>query len=108
MSIEVRSTEGTRLGIGRALRRTISSVWLPLLIAIGLAATAGADGLLVVVEQLRNQDMPGFTRSLLGLMLGHSLLCMLYGTGLAFALLDPKKRAVHDLLARSEVVYRMG
>jgi uncharacterized RDD family membrane protein YckC len=108
MGIEVRSIDGARLGAWRALARTASSVWMPILVAVALIANAGSDGLLQLVEQLKSQDLPGFTSSLLGLALGHALFTALYATGLAVALFDPKKRAAHDLIAGSEVVYRNG
>jgi uncharacterized RDD family membrane protein YckC len=108
MGIQVRSIEGTELGAWRALARTASSVWLPMLVGITLIASAKTDGLLELVEQLKSQDVHGFSRTLMGLALGHSFFTALYAIGLAVALFNPQKRAAHDLIAGSEVVYRNG
>jgi uncharacterized RDD family membrane protein YckC len=107
MNVQVQCVDGSQLGLGRSALRTLSSLWLPLLIGLTFVVTTGGTGLAVALSQIRSQDVNAFARLLAGLALGNSLLLALYLGGLVVALLTNEKRAVHDLLAKTEVVYRL-
>ncbi|MBK8996263.1 MAG: protein kinase [Myxococcales bacterium] len=107
MSIEVRSTSGERIGMLASLGRTITSLWLPLLVALTLFVTTGSSSFDLAVAHVQARDANAFARLLLATVLGNGVLCTLYAAGLSAALLHPAKRAVHDLLLSSEVVYRL-
>lgn len=107
MHIEVRAIDGSRPGMWRSAGRTLTSLWLPLLVGVTLLSTAGPSGLATLLAELSGQDVNAFGRVLLALVLGNGVLTALYVAGLVFALLHPHKRAVHDLLASTEVVYRL-
>jgi len=105
MNVQVRCIDGSKLGLARSLARTLTSLWLPLLIGLTFVLTAGSSGLALALSQIRHQDLGAFARLLTGLALGNSLLLALYLAGLVVAFLGKEKRAVHDLLAKTEVVY---
>lgn len=107
MNLEVRRPDGGRLGIGRSLARTVTSMWLPFLIGAVILVTEGRGGLELAIEQIQLQDVGAFKGLLYAIAVGNALLSLLYLIGLGLAAFHPQKRAAHDLVVASEVVYRL-
>ena len=107
MSLRVRGPDGKALGWGRSFARTIASLWLPFLAGLVILLSQGGGGLQVAVQQIQLRDMDAFQALVLAVAVSNVLLSMLYAVGLALAAFHPKKRAVHDLVVGSEVVYRL-
>ncbi|APR85754.1 serine/threonine protein kinase [Minicystis rosea] len=106
LRLQVQREDGTRLGLGRALLRTVIAMWLPFLIGLGSIWTQGFGSFEVTVTQLSKLDA---ARALVvPMLLGNVALALLWGGGLVVAAFDRKKRAVHDFVVGSRVVYRLG
>jgi len=69
--------------------------------------TQGRGGLSIAVQQIQLTDVEAFKGLVLAVALGNALLSLLYVAGLALAAFHPEKRAAHDLVVGSEVVYRL-
>tara|TARA_B100001750_G_scaffold107448_1_gene84923 strand:- start:533 stop:2032 length:1500 start_codon:yes stop_codon:yes gene_type:complete len=107
LKIQVRRTDGHRLGWGRALARTVLSLWMPLVVGMAIFAAYGFDGVVTTIEQLRIGEAGRMQTVILSLALGNGLLSLLYGAGLALAAFHPQKRSVHDLITGTVVRYRL-
>lgn len=107
MNLRVRRLDGSPLGVGRSLTRTISSMWLPFFAGLVILLTEGRGGLSLAIRQIQLTDVDAFKGLVLAVALGNVLLSLLYGAGLMIAAFHPEKRAAHDLLVGSEVVYRL-
>ncbi len=107
MNLQVRRPGGGRLTMGRSLARTVTSMWLPFLIGAAILVTEGKIGLKTSIEQIQLQDVDAFKGLLYAIALGNALLSLLYLIGLGLAAFHPDKRAAHDLVVGSEVVYRL-
>lgn len=107
MNLTVRRLDGTPLGVGRALVRTVASMWLPFFAGLVILLTQGRGGLAVAVRQIQLTDVDAFKGLVLAVALGNVLLSLLYAGGLALAAFHPQKRAAHDLIVGSEVLYRL-
>ncbi len=107
MNLRVRSTDGSSLGFGRSLARTVASMWLPFFAGLVILLTEGRGGLQLAIRQIQLTDVDAFKGLVLAVALGNVLLSLLYAAGLALAAFHPEKRAAHDLLVGSEVVYRL-
>ena len=59
-----------------------------------------------VPEELRDREVS--VRALLPLIGSSLALALLYGAGFVIAAVDRKKRAIHDRIAGSRVVYRLA
>ena len=106
LRLQVQQKDGTRLGPGRALLRTVIAMWLPFLVGLGSIWTQGFGSFEVTVTQLSKLDA---ARALIvPMLLGNVALALLWGLGLVVAAFDAKKRAVHDFVVGSRVVYRLG
>ncbi|MFT3767696.1 MAG: protein kinase [Minicystis sp.] len=106
LRLQVQQQDGTRLGPARALARTVAAMWLPFLIGLGSIWTQGFGSFEITVTQLSKLDA---ARALVVPMLvGNITLALLWGGGLVYAAFDRQKRAAHDLLVGSRVVYRLG
>jgi uncharacterized RDD family membrane protein YckC len=106
LRLQVQQQDGTRLGIGRSLARTVAAMWLPFLIGLGSIWTQGFGSFEITVTQLSKLDA---ARALVvPLLLGNITLALLWTGGLALAAFDRQKRAMHDRLVGSRVVYRLG
>jgi uncharacterized RDD family membrane protein YckC/tRNA A-37 threonylcarbamoyl transferase component Bud32 len=107
MRLQVRRPDGTPLGFGRSLARTVTSMWLPFLVGAVILVTDGQIGLKLAIEQIQLQDVEAFKGLLYAIAVGNALLSLLYLVGLALAAFHPQKRAAHDLVVASEVIYRL-
>jgi uncharacterized RDD family membrane protein YckC/tRNA A-37 threonylcarbamoyl transferase component Bud32 len=107
MSLEARRPDGRKLGLGRSFARTVTSMWLPFLVGAVILVTEGRGGLKIAIEQIQLQNVDAFKGLLYAIALGNALLSLLYMLGLGLAAFHPQKRAAHDLVVGSEVVYRL-
>lgn len=107
MNLYVRQPNGRPLGYGRSLARTVASLWLPFFAGFVILLTEGRGGLSVAVHQIQLTNVDAFRGFVLAVALGNALLSLLYVAGLALAAFHPEKRAAHDLIVGSEVVYRL-
>jgi len=111
MRIEVRRVDGARLGIVRALVRTLVSMWLPFLVAGLTFVTKGIQQLSVFLKRIEPSMQPAdiaqFKTLIIAIVITHALLTILWMAGLAVAAFHPRKRALHDLVVGSEVVYKL-
>ncbi len=105
LRIRVERTDGTRLGPARSLVRLVASMWLPFL----GGTLALSHGFVEFKDKVTQLAVLTAAQALLKpLITANVYLALVYGAGLAVAALDPQKRAVHDLLVGSRVVYRLG
>jgi uncharacterized RDD family membrane protein YckC len=105
LRIRVERQDGTRLGPARSLVRLVASMWLPFWFGTTLMFT-DFDGFTTIVTRIA-----GFSHArelIMALVKGSIPLVLVYGAGLLAAAVDPQKRAVHDMLVGSRVVYRLG
>jgi uncharacterized RDD family membrane protein YckC len=105
--LEARRPDGRKLGLGRSFARTVTSMWLPFLVGAVILVTEGRGGLKIAIEQIQLQNVDAFKGLLYAIALGNALLSLLYMLGLGLAAFHPQKRAAHDLVVGSEVVYRL-
>jgi uncharacterized RDD family membrane protein YckC len=106
LRLQVQRQDGTRLGLGRSLARTVIAMWLPFLIGLGSIWTQGFGSFEITVTQLAKVDA---ARALVvPMLLGNVTLALLWAGGLTLAAFDRQKRAIHDHLIGSRVVYRLG
>lgn len=107
LNLQVRRLDGGKLGFGRSAARTVASMWLPFLVGLVILITQGRGGLEVAVHQIQLSDVDAFKGLVFAVLLGNALLSLLYAAGLALAAFHPQKRAAHDLIVGSEVIYRL-
>jgi tRNA A-37 threonylcarbamoyl transferase component Bud32/uncharacterized RDD family membrane protein YckC len=107
MNLSVRRPDGQMLGYGRSLARTVASMWLPFFAGLVILLTEGRGGLSVAIHQIQLTDVDAFRGFVFAVALGNALLTLLYVAGLGLAAFHPEKRAAHDLIVGSEVVYRL-
>ncbi|MFO0759138.1 MAG: protein kinase [Byssovorax sp.] len=106
LRIEVQRIDGGRLSLGRSLARTAVELWFPILASLFILTTLGVGALEQRVQQLAKLEE---AKSLILFLIGsYAVLALLYAFGFALAAIHRQKRAVHDLLAGSQVVYRLG
>jgi uncharacterized RDD family membrane protein YckC len=105
--IEVRRDDGSPLGFGRALLRTVASLWMPILEGATIALTSGVLELLDVIESLQPAHLADVQSLLIAIAISQGFLTLLYVAGLAIALFHPRHKAIHDLVVRSVVTYRL-
>ena len=108
LGIEVRREDGSRLGFGRALVRTLVSLWMPILTGAMIALTAGVPELLSTIESMRPADLASLQNMLIAMAISQGFLTLLYLAGLAIAVFHPRKKALHDLAVGSVVSYRLA
>jgi uncharacterized RDD family membrane protein YckC len=106
LRIEVQRTDGRRLSLGRSLGRTVAELWFPFLASLFILTTLGVSALEQRMKQLARLEE---AKSLVLFLIGsYAVLALLYAFGFVLAALHRQKRAVHDLLVGSQVVYRLG
>jgi uncharacterized RDD family membrane protein YckC/tRNA A-37 threonylcarbamoyl transferase component Bud32 len=108
MKSEVQRTDGRKLGLFRALLRSIAALWMPILVGTLTLVTRGKDHLRAGIEKMGPTEIAELKSVLLAVYVSHAILTLLYFGGLALAAFHPKKRAAHDLLVDSQVVYKLG
>jgi uncharacterized RDD family membrane protein YckC len=105
LRIRVERPDGTRLGLGRSLARIVAAMWLPFWFGI-VTLSHGIDQFKESVAQLAH--VGAAKELLMPFVMGNAFLVLLYVAGLVIAAVDPQKRAAHDRLIGSQVVYRLG
>ncbi len=107
LGIEVIRDDGGRLGWLRAAARTVSQLWMPILAGGLIALTSGVPELLNTIETLHTESIDELRSVLVALGISHGAMSILYFVGLGLALFHPEDKTVHDLLCRTQVVYRL-
>jgi uncharacterized RDD family membrane protein YckC len=108
LRIRVERPDGTRLGLGRSFARVLASMWLPVWFGM-VTLSHGLDAFKKSVTELNQLAHAGAVKDLLdSFAMGIPFLALLWIAGLALAGVDPQKRAAHDRLIGSRVVYRLG
>jgi uncharacterized RDD family membrane protein YckC len=106
LRIQVQRLDGARLGLGRSLARTLCALWLPFWFGFLKLYGEGVSSLKGDVAQLSEIDA---ARALIvPILVGNLVLALSYGAGMVLAAVHRQKRAAHDILVGSHVVYRMG
>ena len=105
LRIRVERPDGTRLGLGRSLARLVAAMWLPFWLGI-VTLYHGIDSFKVYVTQFA--ELGAAKEVIRPIVMGTPFLVLLYMAGLLVAAIDPQKRAAHDRLIGSQVVYRLG
>jgi len=109
MHIRVRPSddpEGT-ISLGRSAARTIASLWLPLLVGLIILLTEGTDELTRAVERLDATELAAVESVIVAYAVSNGLLSLIYAAGMVMAAFHPDRRAVHDIIVGSEVVYEL-
>ena len=109
LNLRVQRTDGRALELGRSLARTVAALWMPLAVGLVVLLTQGTNELVALIEQLQLQprELDAVQSFLIAFVIGNALLSLLYFGGLFAAAFHPQKRAVHDLVVGSQVVYRL-
>ncbi len=106
LRLEVQSVSGERIGPRRAIERTLSAMWLPILMGLEIAWTEGVSGLKGSIVQLSRVEG---AKSIIGaILISHVVLAFLYAGGFVVTALSRQKRALHDIIAGTQVVYRLA
>lgn len=108
LRIQVRQPDGSKLGLWRAAVRTTMSLWMPLSVFTTILVSEGLVELQGAIEQLRPGEMAELQSFVVAMAVGHGLLSLLYGGGLVLAAFHPQKRALHDLVVGSVVLYQLA
>jgi uncharacterized RDD family membrane protein YckC len=108
LNIQVRQLDGTLMGYGRSFGRTVGALWMPFLAAILIALGQGLPELGDVIERLQPQEIAKLQNLIVAIAISNGFLSLLYAGGLALAAFHPHKRALHDLLVGTIVVYRFS
>ncbi len=106
LHVRVERSDGTRLGLGRSVVRLLALAWLPCWFGFLTLWTQGFATFKGSVAQLA--ELGAAKQLVVPILVGNVVLALLYGAGLAIAAVDPQKRAVHDHLVGSRVIYRLG
>src|SRR5262249_41613007 len=106
LRLQVQRQDGTRLGLARSLARTVTAMWLPFLVGLGSIWFEGFGSFELMVKQL--SKLSAAQTLIVPMILSHATVALLWGGGLALAAFDRQKRAAHDLLVGSRVIYRLG
>jgi uncharacterized RDD family membrane protein YckC len=105
LRIRVERQDGARLGVARSLARLVVSMWLPCWFGI-VALSKGFATFTSAVGRL--SELGAAKELILPLVMGNLFLALVYGAGLLLAAFDPLKRAAHDRLLGTRVVYALG
>jgi tRNA A-37 threonylcarbamoyl transferase component Bud32/uncharacterized RDD family membrane protein YckC len=108
LRIQVRQPDASPLGLWKSAVRTTMSLWMPLSVAVTILVSQGLVELQSVIEQLRPSQMGELQSFVVAMAVGHGLLSLLYGGGLVLAAFHPQKRALHDLVVGSVVLYQLA
>jgi uncharacterized RDD family membrane protein YckC len=106
LRIEVQRLDGGRLGVPRAFVRTLAGLWLPFCIGLFILLTQGLRVLQGNVVQLAKIN--GFRELIVPIIGSYAVLTLLYVAGFLIAAFHRQKRGAHDMIAGSQVVYRLG
>ena len=106
LRMQVQRDDGAPLGLPRALARTAVALWLPFLLGMLILWTQGLGGLKGSVVKLA--EFEGAKALVVPFVVGNAVLTLLYLAGGALAAVHPQKRALHDVVASTRVVYRLA
>ncbi len=107
LRLRVRRTDGSSLSLGRSVARTVMSLWLPFLVGLVILLTQGTSTLEQIIDHMQPAQLDAFRSLVVAVAIGNLLLTLLWLAGLALAAFHPQKRAAHDLVVGSEVIYRL-
>lgn len=104
LHIEVRRLDGRKLGVGRAMIRTVATLWGPVFLGILILWTQGISGLTNSIGKLAQLDE---AKALLGPVVATYVLhTLVYAAGIALAAFNQRHRAFHDYCAGTHVLYK--
>jgi uncharacterized RDD family membrane protein YckC len=106
LRLQVQREDGSRLGLRRSLVRTVCAMWLPFVGGLEGIWTSGFGGFKDSVMALARLDAARGVA--MAVVVNHAVLALLWGAGLLLAAFDGRKRALHDLIVGSRVVYRLS
>jgi uncharacterized RDD family membrane protein YckC len=107
LNIEVRRLGGGPIGLPRAVARTLVAMWLPALVGVVILLTQGRHHLAEIIGRMQPSELSDFQGVVVAFVVSNVLLSLLYAVSLGIAAFHPQKRAAHDFLGASEVVYRL-
>lgn len=100
---------GGPIGLWRSLLRTATSLWLPLVATCVVLFTGNTADLRDLIEQARPGRVAELERMYTMVAATSGLfLTVVYAAGLAMAAFERHKRAAHDLIVGSVVVYQLA
>jgi uncharacterized RDD family membrane protein YckC/tRNA A-37 threonylcarbamoyl transferase component Bud32 len=107
LNLRVQRTDGRPLELKRATARTLASLWMPVVVGLIILLTRGVAELTTLIERLQPSELDAVRSLVLAIVIGNALLSLLYFAGLAMAAFHPQKRAAHDLVAGTHVIYAL-
>jgi len=107
LRIRVQRVDGTKLGPIRSLLRTFSALWFPFYVVLLGFAVQGVPGLMGLADNLDPTQLDTLRQFGVGIVLGNAIPALFWFAGLGLAAFHPQKRALHDLLVGTLVVYRL-
>jgi uncharacterized RDD family membrane protein YckC/tRNA A-37 threonylcarbamoyl transferase component Bud32 len=107
LNLTVERVDGQPLELGRSLARTLAALWMPLAVGLVILLTEGTDQLFASIEKLNPRELDAVKSYLVASVVQYAILSLLYFGGLILAAFHPQKRAVHDLVVGTHVVYRL-
>jgi uncharacterized RDD family membrane protein YckC len=107
LRIQVQRLDGRRLGLARGLARVVATLWLPVLMGLYVLWYKGFAALTHDIHKLAHPEVVPVPAKVL-VIVTNSALALVYLAGLALAAVQRQKRAVHDFLVGSRVIYRLG
>jgi uncharacterized RDD family membrane protein YckC len=107
LAIRVQRPDGRAIGLLRSMLRTFAALWLQFSIGALTFFTKGPMALAHELRQLQPTESTQFKMFIFAIAVSHGLLSILYAAGLVLAAFHPRRRALHDVLVDSDVVYRI-
>lgn len=107
LNLRVQRTDGRPLDWKRAAGRTFASLWMPVVVGLIILLTRGVAELTSLIERLQPSELAAVQSLLIAIVIGNALLSLLYFGGMVMAAFHPQKRAAHDLVAGTHVVYAL-
>ncbi|MCC7536244.1 MAG: protein kinase, partial [Deltaproteobacteria bacterium] len=108
VKVRVMRADGSRISWGRALVRTLVSLWMPGLAAAAVAVLQGPMALYSTVDRGMPDDAGQVQSLLVTNAVAYGFHFLIWAAGFLVALFDPKKRALHDFAADTVVVHHLG
>ncbi len=104
LHIEVCRLDGRKLGIGRAMIRTLATLWGPIFLGLLILLTQGISALTNSIGKLAELAE---AKALLGpIVATYVLHTLVYAAGIALAAFNRRHRAFHDYCSGSHVLYK--
>ena len=107
LKIRVQRKDGRRIGLWRSALRTMISLWAPVLAFATIGLYEGGAQALSTLEELSPQELDRVQDLVTAIAISNGFMTLLYFSGLAVAAFHRHKRALHDLVVGSVVVYRL-